>query len=304
MRGTLWALTQGAAERRRSHSGGAFCMPIFVYFLFVPRGVSLIKTYFYIARLRMQTMLAYRFEVWSYMLLQILMMIAIGYFWKAVYAGVDISHDVSVRGMITYTVISALISSLSYMGVEDRITDAVKSGSIATDMIKPINLFSMYLAEDIGNMVINLFRSTLPILAVGTVLFGLPVPASGGHFCLFLLSFLLGYGINWAFSATFSMLAFSAISLGPAFSVKYHFVNLLSGVIIPIWFFPGWLQMVLQWLPFAHIFQTPLSIYIGKYDISTCLQMMGIQVLWLAALGGVFYMAQRRATRRVLVQGG
>ena len=44
----------------------------------------------------MQTMLAYRFEVWSYLVLQILMMIAIGYFWRAVYAGVDISYVVSV----------------------------------------------------------------------------------------------------------------------------------------------------------------------------------------------------------------
>ena len=103
-------------------------------------------------------MLAYRFEVWSYLVLQILMMIAIGYFWRAVYAGVDISHDVSVQGMTTYTVISALVSSLSYMGVEDRITEAVKSGSIATDMIKPINLFSLYLAEDMGSLVISLFR--------------------------------------------------------------------------------------------------------------------------------------------------
>ena len=125
-------------------------------------------------------MLAYRFEVWSYLVLQILMMIAIGYFWRAVYAGVDISHDVSVQGMTTYTVISALVSSLSYMGVEDRITEAVKSGSIATDMIKPINLFSLYLAEDMGSLVISLFRSALPILAVGALLFGLPVPASGG----------------------------------------------------------------------------------------------------------------------------
>ena len=252
----------------------------------------------------MQTMLAYRFEVWSYLVLQILMMIAIGYFWRAVYAGVDISHDVSVQGMTTYTVISALVSSLSYMGVEDRITEAVKSGSIATDMIKPINLFSLYLAEDMGSLVISLFRSALPILVVGALLFGLPVPASGGHFGLFLLSFALGYGINWAFSATFAKLAFSAISLGPAFSVKYHFVNLLSGAIIPIWFFPHWLQVTLQWLPFVHIFQTPLSIYIGKYDMGTCLEMVGIQALWLLALGVLFYYAQRRATRRVLVQGG
>lgn len=249
-------------------------------------------------------MLAYRFEVWTFMVMQCLMMISIGFFWKAIYGGAATAHDVSGRSMVTYTVISTLMGSLYYMGVEDRISDAVKTGSIATDMIKPINLFVLYLAEDIGNLIISFFRSTIPLFLVGTLIFGLPVPASGGHFLLFLLSFFLSYGINWAFSATFSMVAFSAISLGPAFSVKYHFVNLLSGAIIPIWFFPHWLQVTVQCLPFVYIFQTPLSIYIGKYDVSRCWGMVGVQAIWFLVLVGIFYFAQRRATRRVLVQGG
>lgn len=258
----------------------------------------------YIAKLRIQTMLAYRFEVWMYMIMQCLMMVSIGFFWKAVYGGTETALGVTGDSMIVYTVISTLMGSLFYMGVEDRIADAVKSGSIATDMIKPVNLFSMYLAEDVGNLIICFFRSTLPLFIAGSLIFGLPSPASPAHLPVFLLSFFLGYGINWTFSAIFAMIAFSAIDLGPAFSVKYHFINLLSGAIIPIWFFPQWLQNALQCLPFVYIFQTPLSIYIGKYDIPECLKMTGVQAIWLAALTVVFIFAQRRATRRVLVQGG
>lgn len=252
----------------------------------------------------METMIAYRFEVWTYVVMQCLMMIAVGFFWKAAYGGTASAYDVTSGEMITYTVISTLMSSLFYMGVEDRISDAVKTGSIATDMIKPVNLFTLYLAEDIGNVVVNFFIGTIPIFIVGTLIFGLPVPASAGHLWVFLLSFILGYGINWTFSAIFSMIAFSAISLGPAFSVKYHFVNLLSGAIIPIWFFPAWLQTTIKCLPFVYIFQTPLSIYIGKYDLAQSLKMTGVQAIWLAALTAVFVFAQKRATRRVLVQGG
>lgn len=262
------------------------------------------KTYLYIAKLRMQTMLAYRMEVLTYTIMQALIMLSVGFFWKAAYGGTEVAHGVSGNSMITYTIISAIMGSMYYMGVEDRISDAVKTGSIATDMIKPVNLFGMYLAEDMGNLVICFFRSTLPIFIVALFIFGLPVPASAQHFLLFIPSFVLGYGINWTFSALFAMIAFTAIDLGPAFSVKYHFVNMLSGAMIPIWFFPTWLRTVVNCLPFVYMFQTPLGIYIGKYNISESLQALGIQAIWLAVLTVIVIIAQKRIEKRVLVQGG
>ncbi|MGN1089099.1 MAG: ABC-2 family transporter protein [Huintestinicola sp.] len=182
------------------------------------------KTYLYISKLRMQTMLAYRMEVLTYTIMQALIMLSVGFFWKAAYGGTEAAHGVTGNSMITYTVISALMGSMYHMGVEDRISDAVKTGSIATDLIKPVNLFGMYLAEDMGNLAICFFCSTLPIFIVAAAIFGLPAPASLQHFLMFLPSFALSYGINWTFSALFAMIAFTAIDLGPAFSVKYHFV--------------------------------------------------------------------------------
>ena len=262
------------------------------------------KAYRYIAKMRIQTMMAYRVDTWTFMLMQCLMMVAVGFFWRAVYGNNETSHDVTGDMMITYTVVSMLMSSLYYMGVEDKITDAVKSGSIATDMIKPINLFSMYLAEDIGNILFNLIFSTIPMFIVGVLIFSLPVPASGMCFLLFFISFVLGYGINWLFSAVFAMLSFTAIDLGPVFSIKYHFVNMLSGALIPLWFFPEWLRNAMYCLPFVYMYQEPLSIYIGKYTIDECVIKLGIQSAWLIGLVIIFMFAQKRATKRVMVQGG
>lgn len=262
------------------------------------------KAYIYAAKMSMQTMMAYRAQVWTFILMQSLLMAAVGFFWRAVYGDTETAHGVSGDMMITYTVVSMLMSSIYYMGVEDRVADAVKSGSIATDMIKPINLFSLYFAEDIGNIIFNLFFSTIPMFIVALLIFGLPVPASAEHFWLFFASFILGYGINWTFSATFSLMAFTAIDLGPVFSIKYHFVNMLSGALIPLWFFPEWLQNVLYFLPFVYMFQEPLSMYIGKYTPGECLVKLGIQAVWFVGLLLIFIFAQSRATRRVLVQGG
>lgn len=262
------------------------------------------KAYIYVAKMRIQTMMAYRIDTWTFMIMQCLMMAAAGFFWRAVYGDTESAHGVTGDMMITYTVVSMLINSLYYMGVEDNISEAVKSGSIATDMIKPINLFLMYFAEDIGNIVFNFFFSTIPMFIVGVLIFGLPIPASGIHFMLFFASFILGYAINWVFSALFAMISFTALDLGPIFSIKYHFVNMLSGSMIPLWFFPEWLRNAMYCLPFVYMYQEPLSMYIGKYTPEECLIKLGIQTAWLTGLLVIFYFAQKRATSRILVQGG
>ena len=46
--------------------------------------------------------------------------------------------------------------------------------------------------------------------------------------------------------------------------MKKHLIRLLSGSIIPIWFFPDWLADILNLLPFVYIYQLPLDIYIGS----------------------------------------
>lgn len=262
------------------------------------------KKYLFVAKMRIQNMMAYRFNICLTTVMDCLIMVAIGFFWRAVYGDTGTSHGVTADTMLTYTVVSMMMNSLYFMGVEDKVSDAVKSGSIATDMIKPVNLFSMYFAEDIGSIIFSLFVRTLPMFLTGVLIFGLPVPASAEHFWLFMASFVLGYGINWTFSATFAMISFTAIDLGPVYSIKYHFVNLLSGAIIPLWFFPEWLSTVLYCLPFVYMYQEPLSIYIGKYPVDECLAKLGIQAAWFAAMLVIFLFAQKKATKRVMVQGG
>ena len=62
----------------------------------------------------MQTMLAYRMDVLTYTVMQALIMLSVGFFWKAAYGGTDVAHGVTGNSMITYTVISALMGSLLY----------------------------------------------------------------------------------------------------------------------------------------------------------------------------------------------
>jgi len=57
-------------------------------------------------------------------------------------------------------------------------------------------------------------------------------------------------------------------------------------------------------LPFAAMFSTPLLIYVGQIPPERYAEVMGLQVLWVVALGLVAALLWRAGARRVVVQGG
>ena len=260
--------------------------------------------YLYIAKIKIKSALIYKFDILFTIMLQGIIMFANLFFWMAVYASRDSAMGVSRDSMLSYAIMSAFIGSLFTNEVEDRIIQSVRKGNIALDMLKPVSLFGMFLAEDIGGILVTFLQRALPLFLLACVFIQVPVPASSLHLMLFMVSFVFSYAINWLLSAIFGMWAFTAISLGPMRAVKGHLVVMLSGSIVPLWFFPGWLQRILELLPFPYIYQLPLSIFIGRSDLSVLGCQMGIQAVWTAALFAIFLFLQRKTAGRVMVQGG
>ena len=260
--------------------------------------------YFYIAKIKIQQALAYRFDVISRVALQFIIMISTSFFWVSAYGGAADFDGVTREQMLTYTIISAVLTCLLSNSVENRIQHSVHRGSVAIDFLKPISVFGIYLAEDLGSIVVAFFQNALPLLIVGSIFVTVPLPCSPLHFMLFLLTTTISYAINWLFSAAFGMIAFKVINVGPLSAVKHHTVRLLSGSIIPLWFFPLPLQKVLSFLPFMYIYQLPLSIYIGQISGREMLLQIGIQLVWLAVFALIFNAARKKSVSSIMVQGG
>ena len=175
---------------------------------------------------------------------------------------------------------------------------------MALDMLKPVCIYGIYLAEDIGDALAALFQKAVPLVLVGTLLFGAPRPASLLHFILFLFSFAIGYIINWILAALLGLCAFKTLTLGPLANAKGFIMKLLSGSIFPLWFFPAGFRRVLELLPFMNIYQLPLGIYIGQYSMEEILLRTALQMVWCGALWLLFDILQKKASSVVLIQGG
>ncbi len=262
------------------------------------------KKYLYVIKTQIIKSMTYEFNVYGNIIMQTIIMITSAYFWRALYKGRGMVGDVDADSMLTYVVISSLLSVLLITNVERRIQTSVVKGTVATDMMKPVNIFGVYFAEDIGNIIALIFQNMLPILIIGSLMIKVPGMADIRDLPLLIISVAESFLINWLIATLFGMIAFTAVNIDALIQVKKHLLRLLSGSIIPIWFFPPGVARVLESLPFVYIYQLPLSIYIGRGDRAQHLGQMRIQSLWLLILAGLFFYAQSRAARKVMVQGG
>ena len=144
----------------------------------------------------------------------------------------------------------------------------------------------------------------MPAAIAIVLIFPVQAPASTRHFALFTLgvagSFLLMGAINF-------MIGTCAIRLKSILALiraKYWLIELLSGLLIPMAFFPEAVRAVLAWLPFEHIAYTPLQLYLGKLGGAEAARALLTQWFWVAALlwlGDVWW---RRSIRTITIHGG
>lgn len=263
-----------------------------------------LNKYIYVYKTQIIRCLTYRFDVYGNILMQSIIMITSAFFWRALYGTAGEVQGVDVDGMLTYIIVSSMMSVVLITNVERRIEASVQKGTVATDMMKPLNIFGIYLAEDLGSITALVFQNLIPIFVIGSLFIKLPVIADVGDIPLFAISLVMSFFINWIVAALFGMWSFTAVNVDALIQVKKHLLRLISGSIIPMWFFPDWFRNILEALPFVYIYQLPLDIYIGKSSDHEITKMMCIQLGWLIVLAIIFAYIQRRITKRVMVQGG
>ena len=89
-------------------------------------------------------------------------------------------------------------------------------------------------------------------------------------------------------------------------SLKRNLLMLLSGLLVPLHFLPGWIADLATALPFATIAYYPTMAYLGKLGSGRLgfWEVLILGLAWWAALRLLNVLLWRRAQGRLEVQGG
>ncbi|SBT48678.1 ABC transporter permease [Micromonospora narathiwatensis] len=186
-----------------------------------------------------------------------------------------------------------------------ELADRIRTGEVAADLLRPVHPVTSYLATDLGRAGFASLARLLPPVLIGLLFFDVYLPRRPATLPLFALSVLLAvvvcFGCRYLVNAT----AYWLQDVRGPLILWTLSSGVLAGLYFPLGFLPGWLEALLRYgTPFPSVLQIPLDVLVERDPAPMQLGLVGVQVGWAVALLVLCRLVQRRAERRLVVQGG
>jgi ABC-2 type transport system permease protein len=222
----------------------------------------------------------------------------------ALFGSRENAQGFSVADAITYTGLAqALLAVLSIFGWYD-LMNTVQRGEISSDLLRPMDYFAFWLAQDAGRAVAQVLLRGIPILAFYAIFFRLELPQGFLHWLAVISSLLLAWLTGFAFRFLVNLTAFwspDARGIG-----RFAFTTMMfaTGFLMPLRFFPDWLQTALALTPFPSMLNTVVELWLGVVTGTDALNAILVQLLWCVTLVVAARVMLARGSRRLVILGG
>jgi ABC-2 type transport system permease protein len=204
--------------------------------------------------------------------------------------------------LVTFVwVAQGLLAVVNYWGSID-LAEKVRSGDVVTELLRPVDLMTNYVATDLGRAAYAaLTRFVVPV-AVGLLVFDFYLPDRPQTYAWFVVSTLLSVLVCATCLYAIALTAFWLLDLRGVNMMWMFAAGAGSGLYFPLPFLPGWVETVL-WLttPFPALMQAPLDVLVERGSAAA---LIGGQLAWLVVVFTVARVVQRRALKRLVIQGG
>jgi len=150
-------------------------------------------------------------------------------------------------------------------------------------LTRPLSFFMQRFYENIGERGMFFLGQILPVTIVAVVFFNLRI-TSPVNFILFAITAVLAFVLLFVFTFFLGISSFWLKKYSGIRMLRSGLIWFLSGAVVPMTFFPANIQKIFNYLPFQYTSYSPVQIFLGKYDLIASLQVILVQVAWIAIL--------------------
>lgn len=212
--------------------------------------------------------------------------------------------DYDARDAATYAWLAQGMLMTVYIWGWFDVALRVRSGDIATDLQRPLDLQAYWLAQDLGRAAYHaLFRGVPPFI-FGALVFDVVLPGNPLVWVAFLVSLTLAVVTSFAFRFLFNLAAFWLLDYRGAGVLAMVASTFFSGQVVPIAFFPEWLGLIAWALPFAAMVQAPIEVWLGHAEGAELAGLLGLQLFWATSLLLLGRAVLAAGLRKLVIQGG
>jgi len=222
---------------------------------------------------------------------------------QAFYENASPNVPISLDQTIAYIWLSQGFIMLLPFRADGEIAGMIQSGDVAYELLRPTNLYNLWYAREIANRTAPVLLRAVPMFAVAGLVGWLHCPGPT-NLLAFAAAMLAAVLLTAAVSMLMTISMFWSVS-GRGISLLFSpTMFLLSGMVIPIPLFPDFLQPVLRALPFVGMIDLPIRLFVEQIPAAQAWGVLAYQLAWTAVLIILGRIVIRRATRRLVVQGG
>jgi ABC-2 type transport system permease protein len=210
--------------------------------------------------------------------------------------------------VVTYSFATqALIAPIAIFGgggADMGLAERVRSGDVVADLYRPVDFQLYWLSQDLGRAAFSFLARSVASFTAGFLAFDLVVPTTPGQIAASVVVLALAVVVSFGWRFLIALTAFWLLDDRGVVTVAGAAAMFFSGFIVPLTFFPGWLQAVAAALPLQAMVQLPIEVFLGLHGAAGIAGVIATQLFWIAVLGVAGRAVAALAVRKVVVQGG
>ncbi|HVK66049.1 MAG TPA: ABC-2 family transporter protein [Polyangium sp.] len=261
--------------------------------------MNLLRVYPTLLRVGFSAALAYRAELVIWMLTTTMPLVSLS-IWTAVASEAPVGRY-GPGEFVGYFLAALIVRQVTGSWLVWEMNQEIRQGTLSQRLLKPIHPLWIYSAENLAALPLRA-ALCLPVVVVAVVYADLT--RSGPLLAIFFASLLGAWLINFFTMALIGSLAFFLESSTSVFELWLITFTLLSGYVVPLELFPGWVRGVAEALPFRYTLGFPVEVVIGLMDTKSALRGLAVQYTYAAASATAAILTFRAGVRRFGAFGG
>ncbi|NHM33297.1 ABC transporter permease [Neobacillus terrae] len=260
--------------------------------------------YIEMIRIRFLMMLAYRTNYYTGILIYAINIGAYYFLWAAIYGHKTQIEGLSVVQMTTYVAIAWMARAFYFNNIDREMAVEIMEGKVAVELIRPYSYLMMKTMQGLGEGIFRLFFFSVPGMLIVSFIFPVKFTWNPAVWGLFAVSIVLSFLINTQLNLLTGITTFFLFNNSGLIRAKRVVIDLFSGLLLPISFFPGWAQGIMKYLPFQGISYIPSMIFSNGFTRQAAFHAILEQAIWVIILVLPIQVLWSLAKKQLVIQGG
>lgn len=266
------------------------------------------KSYLSYFILKFKTGLQYRAAALAGMSTQVFFGFVYVSIYVAFYESGSGNLPMELHELISYVWLGQSLFALVFLWYKDKeILSMIKSGNVAYELCRPQDLYFMWAFKILGERLSNTVLRFLPVVIFALILpspYNLDLSITIPRLLLFLVSIILAAILMTVLVLFYHVICLFTLDEKGIVGIFMVISDLLSGLVIPIPFFPEYLQNISNILPFRYISDFPFRLYVGNITLQEGFNGIIIQIIWIIILILLGRLITKKALKKAVIQGG